>query len=75
MDILRSTVTLAVVVYAVLYRAVNALDVLFTSLGFVHHDQEILSKFKFVRSICPVADATPAQGPSSAFSADTYIIS
>ena len=42
-NVFSGTIALAVVVYTVLYRAIDALDMLFASLGFVHHDQ-ILSK-------------------------------
>ena len=44
MDIFSSAIALAVVIYAILNRAVDALNVLFASLGFVHFDQ-ILSIF------------------------------
>ena len=37
--VLSSTVALTVVIYAILNRAVDALNVLFASLGFVHFDQ------------------------------------
>ena len=38
-DIFRSAVALAVVIYAVLNRAIDALDVLFALSRFVHHNK------------------------------------
>ena len=39
MDIFRSAVALAIVIYAVLNRAIDALDVLFALSRFVHHNK------------------------------------
>ena len=44
MNVFSGAIALAVVIYAILYRAVNALDVLFALRGFAHHDL-ILSLF------------------------------
>ena len=43
-DVFSGAIALAVVIYAILYRAVDALDVLIALRGFVHHDL-ILSFF------------------------------
>ena len=40
-DVFSGAIALAVVIYAILYRAVDALDVLFTALSiFVHHNYD-----------------------------------
>jgi len=43
-NVFSGAIALAIVIYAILYRAVDALDVLFALRGFVHHDL-ILSFF------------------------------
>ena len=40
MDIFSGTIALAVVVHAILNRAIDALDVLFALVGVIHHDSD-----------------------------------